>query len=161
MVDKDKIEATLQSLAEEAKKASLVAPRSDTSQNVAGFDLKLPELMNNDELVGALKRIKVPIPVYADGRPSRERLLYLYKTNVMPRPQRNRWKRGRNKRPGVVQPAALQQEEEEDGEMEVDHEGQNWSVNGTDTTQRKRSVYYILVECLSLKQRAEHAKSQF
>lgn len=53
-------------------------------------DLQHPEIMSNDELIAILGKMKVPIPVYPNGDPSRERLLYLFRRHVTPRPQRTR-----------------------------------------------------------------------
>ena len=53
-------------------------------------DLQRPELMANYQLVASLKEMRVPLPDPAGGEQSRERLLYLFKKHVMPRPQRNR-----------------------------------------------------------------------
>ena len=99
VIDREKIEETLQIIAEETKKLQSSQERDNSAAGTGSkSDLQYPELMSNDALVAALKRIKVPIPVYPDGTPSRERLMYLYKTNVLPRPQRNSWKRGRQRR---------------------------------------------------------------
>ena len=54
------------------------------------IDLQHPDLMNNDSLVKYLRDIKVPIPMYPDGTPSRERLIYLFKKHVTPQPQRSK-----------------------------------------------------------------------
>lgn len=137
IVDQTTIEQTLQTLAEQSKKPPTVAREEKTTNTT--FDLKYPELMSNDDLMAALKLVKVPIPVYADGRPSRERLLHLYKTNVMPRPQRNRW---RNRKRRVPEEAASSLQVGEDV-MEVGQEEGGWSLNGGSSgaaTGRKRSA---------------------
>jgi len=72
--------------------------------SLSSLDLQQPELMSNERLVEALAKIKVPIPVYSDGSPSRERLLYLYRTYILPQPQRVRhqWRRkARHREPGT------------------------------------------------------------
>ncbi len=52
-------------------------------------DLQHPEFLSTAKLVNLLKERKVPIPVYEDGSTSRDRLLFLFKQHVVPRPQRN------------------------------------------------------------------------
>lgn len=131
VVNQEKIEETLHSLAEEAAKKAEFIP-DEASRNT---DLQFPELMSDDALIAALKAIKVPIPVYSDGRPSRERLLYLYKTNVLPRPQRNQ-KRRRLRGSGISQSS-----EGGGTAMKAD----DWCVNGAQRNniaelQRKRRV---------------------
>ena len=56
----------------------------------ATIDLQHPEMISNDELIQTLVQMKVPIPRYDNGEPSRERLIYLFKNHVTPRPQRDR-----------------------------------------------------------------------
>lgn len=137
VVNQEKIEEALQSLAEEAARKA-ESPDEATCKET-GVDLQYPELMSDGALISALKRIKVPIPVYSDGRPSRERLLYLYKMNVLPRPQRNHWKR---KRRQLHVSAASQGNEGGGTAMEVD----DWCLNGAQgqgngaELQRKRCV---------------------
>ncbi len=64
----------------------------DTSRESSSkIDLQHPELMSNTTLVSLLSEYKVPIPVYADGTPSRERLMYLARKHITPQPQRPRW----------------------------------------------------------------------
>ena len=92
IVDRMEIEETLQKFASEVKERHSVAPSPDQEKEET-VDLQQPELMTDFALVEALKKIKVPIPVYSDGTPSRERLLYLFRQHVLPRPQRAR--RGR------------------------------------------------------------------
>ena len=61
-----------------------------------GAGLQHPELMSNQTLIGQLSAMKVAIPVYSDGQPSRERLLYLFRKHVSPQPQRSGvWRRRR------------------------------------------------------------------
>lgn len=125
IINRENIEETLRNMSEEAKKCTVTSEESTRVMN-----LQYPELMSDEALVVALKRIKVPIPVYSDGRPSRERLLYLYKTNVLPRPQRSQWKDHKRKRSAGVT-------SQESTEMEVDHHG-DWSIDGTTVLNRKR-----------------------
>lgn len=47
-------------------------------------------MISNDDLIKSLVQIKVPIPRYDNGEPSRERLIHLFKQHVIPRPQRDR-----------------------------------------------------------------------
>jgi hypothetical protein len=146
IINQEKIEKTLQ-LAAEAKKREVVLKES-TIEGTGESDLQYPELMSNDTLIAALKRIQVPIPVYPDGSPSRERLLYLFKTNVMPRPQRSRRKRlrGSQSNHGV--------EDKGDIAMEVD----DWSESGPQSRskaelQRKRysSQYFVdILSCITI-----------
>lgn len=143
VINRERIEETLKSLDEEAKKPAPKATQEGSGQN-AGLNLQYPELMSDEDLVSALKRIKVPIPVYSDGRPSRERLLYLYRTNVLPRPQRAKssWRTRQGRRRGV---AGSQQENSQGGTdaMEVDQDDHSWSLNGGNVDrviQRKRCV---------------------
>lgn len=75
--------------------AAAEPPRDD------GLDLQQPELLSSEALVRVLSERSVPVPVYPDGRPSRERLVYLFRRHVTPRPQREggaRAWRGRGKR---------------------------------------------------------------
>ena len=135
IINREDIEETLQVLAEEARLAKkAVDSASEDKSNSLGQGsskhFQCPELLSNEDLIKALQKIKVPIPVYADGSPSRERLLYLYKTNVQPRPQRSRQRRrgGGYKEGEVVA-------------MEVD-QSNDWSLNGEKSwaalPQRKR-----------------------
>ena len=74
---------------------SAADPRGD------GLDLQQPELLSSEALVRVLSERRVPIPVYPDGKPSRERLVHLFRRHVTPRPQREggaRAWRGRGKR---------------------------------------------------------------
>ena len=148
IINHEKIEETLQKLAEEAKTSQSNEQKDGNTVNSgsrsSGVDLQYPELMSNDALIAALKRIKVPIPVYPDGTPSRERLLYLYKTNVMPRPQRNSWTRGRQRRKASKEDAV--------GVMEVDQEddGAGWNETSTSNMipQRKRCALKGIVNIM-------------
>lgn len=96
----------------ESEDDSTLVPLSEPIKKVKTFeepdtliqiDLQHPELMSNDFLVKALGNIKVPIPIYPDGTPSRERLIYLFKKHVTPQPQRARttrskpWRKNSNK----------------------------------------------------------------
>lgn len=102
-------------------------------------DLQHPELLTDDRLIEVLAGMRVQIPVYADGKPSRERLIYLFRKHVTPRPQRLRQ---RSKRKGGQWWKEV---------MEVDPDPQqesDWSAEGgggVDTSpsaplQRKRCV---------------------
>lgn len=148
VISQEKIEETLQSLAEEKKQREVSSNVGCTISarapgGVESMDLQYPELMSNDTLVAALKRIKVPIPVYPDGSPSRERLLYLFKTNVLPRPQRNQQKRRR----GLQGLPVVSQGGQEVAAMEVD----DWSENGTQTnTQANSSTEIPRKRCVHL-----------
>ena len=88
VVDQMEIEVTLQKFAEEVKSFKERHEEALTSKQDRELDLLQPELMSDFSLVEELNKIKVPIPVYAGGRPSRERLLYLFRQHVIPRPQR-------------------------------------------------------------------------
>lgn len=77
-------------------------------------DLQQPELMSTENLTRILTERKVPIPVYGNGTASRERLLFLFRKHIVPRPQRkNRSRRryedaiyaGRNSEGGVAETA--------------------------------------------------------
>ncbi len=132
IINHEKIKGTLQRIAEENKRSqSILKKGSTTNSKSTGVDLQYPELMSNDALVAALKRIKVPIPVYPDGTPSRERLMYLYKNNVLPRPQRSRWKRRRHT-----------PREDRSEAMEVDQQDDNTGWDETvDTPQQQKKRY--------------------
>ncbi len=104
---------------------------------ITEIDLQYPELMSNEVLTKALKRIKVPIPVYPDGSPSRERLLYLYKLNVLPRPQRSGWV-GRRSEKGRLKRS---REGNDCAPMEVDQDHILSSENKDAEKQRKRYKY--------------------
>ena len=54
------------------------------------IDLQHPELLSTDSLVNLLTERRVPIPVYENGSASRERLIFLFRKHVVPRPQRKR-----------------------------------------------------------------------
>lgn len=145
IINREKIEETLQTIAEEKKKAEVLPPANHKTggegggggDQSTGLDLQYPELMSNESLVAALRRIKVPIPVYPDGNPSRERLLYLYKTNVLPRPQRNRSRGSRGQRRGQK----VEQGEQGVTEMDID-QTDDWAMNSDGSLdlnlQRKR-----------------------
>ena len=141
IINREKIEETLQKISEESKKSQAILEESNNaaiSKSSTAIDLQYPELMSNDALVAALKRIKVPIPVYPDGTPSRERLMYLYKTNVLPRPQRNRWRTGRRRRNALKGDGS--------GPMEVDQQDTDagWDNNADVEQQRKRCVHFFI-----------------
>ena len=98
---KEKIAIIDQMEIEEAVKQTVL---SDCSPKIGSTDLQHPELMTTERLAGFLSGMKVPIPVYPDGKPSRERLIYLFKRHVMPKPQRDtirgpgKWRRRRKRR---------------------------------------------------------------
>ena len=128
IVDRMEIEETLQKFAEEVKSFKERHEVASTPKQNHELDLQQPELMSDFALVEALKKIKVPIPVYADGRPSRERLLYLYRQHVMPRPQRQGGRRPGRRRERKLKrvggqaetPASSKSEEVGPVAMEVD-----------------------------------------
>lgn len=112
------------------------------------IDLQSPELMSDSVLVEVLSTFKVPIPVYSDGTPSRERLIYLFKKHVTPQPQRTRgsgrfWrKRISAQRSSTNRVIPL--------EMDIDSQ-QEWSdITDSDastvnsTNKRKRYFEYVL-----------------
>ena len=78
-------------------------PKLDDSRTVIDedrkevTDLQHPEMLSNERLVKVLSEMKVPIPVYQNGSPSRDRLIYLFRKYVMPRPQRKRRPKIRHK----------------------------------------------------------------
>lgn len=134
IINREKIEETLQQIAEESKKSkNLEKSCEGADPSKSTMDLQYPELMSNDALITALKRIKVPIPVYPDGTPSRERLMYLYRSNVLPRPQRNRWRTGKRRN-------ARQGGDNSGAGMEVDrHDADDgWNESSTHTTQHRK-----------------------
>lgn len=131
VIDQKKIEETLHSFAEEVRKREVVSNEISV-ESTGGIDLQYPELMSNDALISALKRIKVPIPVYPDGSPSRERLLYLFKTNVLPRPQRKQWKQKRR-----LQGSIVSHDDHGGSAMEVD----DWCAGGAQTAELQRKRY--------------------
>lgn len=131
------IEDSLQKFAEEVKSFKDRHEVAATPHNNHQLDLQQPELMSDFSLVEALRKIKVPIPVYADGSPSRERLLYLFRQHVMPRPQRT--KHGRRqlrrrmlKRAGGGEESSSQSCNVEEAEllddMEVDATDDHWAL---------------------------------
>lgn len=107
------------------KEASPVDKLTDgTCMATTSVDFQHPELMGSESLVAILSGMRVPIPVYEDGKPSRERLIYLFKKHVTPRPQRKTyWRqlgRRRKRRRG------------EDTPMEVDDTcsgAGDWALN--------------------------------
>lgn len=84
----DRIE--LMEVDEPPKETPNVNPRPKTHE----IDLQHPELLGTETMVEILSEMRVLIPVYPDGEPSRERLIYLFRKHVTPRPQRTR-ERGR------------------------------------------------------------------
>ena len=78
------------------------------SEAHAKVDLQHPEMMKTEGLVEVLTSMKVPIPVYSDGRPSRERLVYLFRKHVTPRPQRQDHKGRKRRRWGVGTPMEVE-----------------------------------------------------
>lgn len=81
------VESDVEMVGEPVKRIKLSNEEKNTQHSI---DLQHPELMSDSVLVEALSSIKVPIPIYSDGRPSRERLIYLFKEHVTPRPQRTK-----------------------------------------------------------------------
>lgn len=61
-----------------------------TNTGTPSIDLQHPELMSNSQLVNLLAERRVPLPVYEDGSYSRERLLFLFRKHILPRPQRKK-----------------------------------------------------------------------
>ena len=87
-------QAHTQQLISSAIKERSKLEQSDTHvdkalKNSDKVDLQHPELLSNSTLVETLTQRRVPIPVYQDGTPSRERLLHLFRKHVTPRPQRS------------------------------------------------------------------------
>ncbi len=110
---------------EQIKQADMkpaVAPSTGDST-----DLQHPELLSDDRLVNVLAGMRVQVPVCSDGRPSRERLSYLFRKHVTPQPQRegcDRRRQGGGRRwRGVVA-------------MEIghDHQRSDWSDGDSGTT---------------------------
>lgn len=106
VIGNNELEDSLQKLEEERKERKSLVIATSQEHNDSGsikstsfgvLDLQQPQLMSNERLIEALKKINVPIPVYPDGSPSRERLLYLYRTFVLPQPQRNKQQWGRRR----------------------------------------------------------------
>lgn len=80
----------------------LTRTNKSTSDRSRGEDLQHPELMSNQTIVDHLSEMKIVIP---DREPSRERLFYLFRKHVSPKPQRSsfwRKKRGAVELPMVV-----------------------------------------------------------
>ncbi len=82
------VECDMELVGNPIKRIKLSNDGKGSSQH--SVDLQHPELMSDSVLVKALSDIKVPIPIYSDGTPSRERLIHLFKKHVTPRPQRTR-----------------------------------------------------------------------
>ena len=161
VLDGNGLKDTLKKLEEEArenksriKETLKVYNNGDSNTNppsLSSLELQQPELMSNDRLVDALTKIKVPIPVYPDGSPSRERLLYLYRTYVLPRPQRARrqWRqarrRGKRKNDGQVYKAdaSIAQDCWENGDVVEDMEVEAESLKDISRT---RLVWFFLFE---------------
>ena len=79
------VDSPTESCGEAVKRIKL---SEEPAQQGLSVDLQHPERMDDATLVAVLSNIKVPIPVYSDGAPSRERLIYLFKKHVTPQPQR-------------------------------------------------------------------------
>ena len=164
IVDKMEIEETLQKFAEEVKLSEKRHEVAPTPKQNHELDLQQPELMSDFALVEALKKIKVPIPVYVDGRPSRERLIYLFRQHVIPRPQRQgrrplRRRYRKLKRSGgqTETPASCKIEEAGPVAMEVDGTAESddyWALNSDGSwvlpLERKRYVHTSSERCLLL-----------
>ena len=115
-------------------------------------NLQRPELMRNQQLMAALKKMGVPLPVSTSEKQSREQLLYLFKKHVMPRPQRKRLTVKRRRRQqltttddGGSQDDAMEwgsastgREEEGGGRVGVD----DWSED----VNRKRLIFQSLCQ---------------
>ena len=154
VISREKIEEIL-NFDDECRENKLVSQRKHEKNETVfpeAMDLQQPELMTNERLIEALKRIKVPIPVYSDGKPSRERLLYLYKTNVLPQPQRNKqhWRRRRRRRNELEEDVGGVEEWlcGQHGVKVVVNEGRDdWSTNsvGGSTALLKKKWYLLLV----------------
>ena len=72
------------------------------------IDLQHPEFIRDEQLIEALSRLKVPIPVHSGGEPSREQLIDLFRRHVTPKPQREQskgreWHRRRRKGEAVME----------------------------------------------------------
>lgn len=148
IVDRMEIEDTLLKIAAEDKERRNVAPSPEKQD----LDLQQPELMTDFALVEALKKIRVPIPVYSDGTPSRERLIYLFRQHVVPRPQRTsrgrRLSRGKERRfrkkvDGQTEAlASCRLEDSQHDSMEVEECDDHWAVRSDGSwvlpLQRKR-----------------------
>ena len=104
----------------ELARKSAQAERKETEHCL--LEAQHPELMHADSLVRALTELKVPIPVYEDGKPSRERLVYLFRKHVTPRPQRSWWRRSgsRKRRRGGQQGGDWEWDQQEPCAMEVE-----------------------------------------
>lgn len=68
-----------------------------SDNNDANIDLQHPELLTNAQMVDLFTERRVPVPVYEDGSYSRERLLFLFRKHILPKPQRKKL-RSRNQR---------------------------------------------------------------
>ena len=155
IVDRMEIEDTLQKFAEEVKSFKERHEAASTPKQNHGVDLQQPELMSDFALIEALTKIKVPIPVYADGRPSRERLLYLFRQHVIPRPQRQSRRHGKRRerklrRTGgqIETSASSKAQEAESVAMEVDGTAESddfWALNSDGSwvvpLERKRYIH--------------------
>lgn len=127
--------------------ASRSADKRVTCVDTSDIDLQHPELMASDTMIAILSQRRVPIPVYEDGNPSRERLIYLFKKHVTPQPQRDSYWR----RPGR---GWRKRKRNEETPMEVDNAGTgDWVLNRDEDwaetpVQRKRWVRVNLVRPL-------------
>ena len=104
----------------------------------ATVDLQHPEMATNDDLVEALVQMKVPIPRYDNGEPSRERLIYLFKTHITPRPQRNRHGAAKKRKCAA--------------DCQIDPSSCDWESSDLELKSRKRYVrvlVYVQVKYLS------------
>ena len=119
------------------KESSRSADKRAACVDTSDIDLQHPELMASDTLTAILSQRRVPIPVYEDGNPSRERLVYLFKKHVTPQPQRDSYWR----RPG--RRGWRKKRRTDETPMEVDDTGAgDWVLNSDEETpvQRKRWV---------------------
>ena len=97
------------------------------------IDLQHPEMMKTERLVEILTGMKVPIPVYPDRSPSRERLVYLFRKHVTPRPQRQGLRGRKQRRRGMDTPMEVELCWHDDWSRDVEGSS-NWGM----PVQRKR-----------------------
>ena len=103
------------------------------------IDLQHPEMLSNERLVKVLSEMKVSIPVYQNGSPSRERLIYLFRKHVIPRPQRKRRPKIRHKEPSDLM-STSESVQLETMEWERSDKSSCLATEEDSTLQRKRLV---------------------
>ena len=103
------------------------------------LDLQHPEMLSNQSLTDILTKHHIPIPVYSDGHPSRERLLYLFHIHIQPRPQRLRQMRKKRLRTPPTQSDHTNMEWLDGGGDETD------IANGWEDIKSNRKRYYIYI----------------